>query len=70
MPMADPSLLTKTSGQASQTSSSPETISRESILDSLKLVVIGAPLGELLRSLRALALFNPVSLRQSGHLVV
>ena len=55
MPMADPSLLTKTSGQASQTSSSlPETISRESILDSLKLILVGAPLADVLTTITRL----------------
>src|SRR5271169_2044767 len=55
MPMADPSLLTKTSGQASQTSSSlPETISRESILDSLKLILFGAPLADVLTTIARL----------------
>jgi formate hydrogenlyase transcriptional activator len=53
--MADPSLLTKTSGQASQTSSSlPETISRESILDSLKLILVGAPLADVLTTITRL----------------
>jgi formate hydrogenlyase transcriptional activator len=53
--MADPSLLTKTSGQASQPSSSlPETISRESILDSLKLILVGAPLADVLTTIARL----------------
>jgi formate hydrogenlyase transcriptional activator len=53
--MANLSLLTKTSGQASQTSSSlPETISRESILDSLKLILVGAPLADVLTTIARL----------------
>jgi formate hydrogenlyase transcriptional activator len=53
--MADPSLVTKTSGQASQASLSlPETISRESIFDSLKLILIGAPLGDVLTTVARL----------------
>ena len=53
--MADPSLLTKTSGQASQTPSSlPQTISRESILDSLKLILVGAPLADVLTTIARL----------------
>ncbi len=44
---ADPSMLTKTSEQASQTSSGlPQALSRESILDSLKLILGGADLGD------------------------
>src|SRR5208282_3165471 len=55
MPMADPSLLTKTSGQASQSSSSlSQTLSRESILDSLKLILAGAPLREVLTTIARL----------------
>jgi formate hydrogenlyase transcriptional activator len=53
--MADPSLLPKTSGQASQTSSDlSQTLSRESILDSLKLILAGSPLGEVLTTMARL----------------
>jgi len=53
--MADPSLLTKTSGQASQTSSSlSRTLSRESILDSLKLILAGAGLSDVLTTVARL----------------
>jgi formate hydrogenlyase transcriptional activator len=55
MLMADPSLLTNTSGQASQSSSSLSLpLSRESILDSLKLILAGAPLGEVLTTIARL----------------
>src|SRR6202167_4656976 len=53
--MADPSLLTNTSGQASQSSSSlSQTLSRESILDSLKLIISGASLGDVLTTIARL----------------
>src|ERR1700728_4478253 len=53
--MADSRLLTNTSGQASQSSSSlSQTLSRESILDSLKLILAGAPLGEVLTTIARL----------------
>jgi formate hydrogenlyase transcriptional activator len=53
--MADPGLLTKTSGQASQTSSSlSQTLSRESILDSLKLILAGAELSDVLTTVSRL----------------
>jgi formate hydrogenlyase transcriptional activator len=53
--MADPSLLTKTSGQASQTSSSlSQTLSRESILDALKLILAGAELSDVLTTVTRL----------------
>jgi PAS domain S-box-containing protein len=53
--MADPSLLTKTSGQASQTSSSlSQTLSRESILDALKLILAGAELSNVLSTVTRL----------------
>lgn len=55
MPMADPSLLTKTMGQASQASSSlSQTLSRESILDSLKLILAGAELSDVLTTVARL----------------
>src|SRR5271170_6085171 len=55
MPMADPSLLTKTSGQASQTSSSlSQTLSRESIPDALKLILAGAELSDVLTTVTRL----------------
>jgi formate hydrogenlyase transcriptional activator len=53
--MAEPSLLTKTSGQASQTSSGfSQTLSRESILDSLKLILAGAELSDVLTTVTRL----------------
>jgi len=53
--MADPRLLTNTSGQASQSSPSlSQTLSRESIFDSLKLILAGAPLGEVLTTIARL----------------
>jgi formate hydrogenlyase transcriptional activator len=53
--MADPSQFTNTSGQAFQSSSSfSRTLSRGSIPDSLKLILAGAPLGEILTTVARL----------------
>jgi PAS domain S-box-containing protein len=53
--MADPSVLTKTPGHPSQTLSSPqETHANESILDSLKLILAGASLDDVLTTVARL----------------
>jgi formate hydrogenlyase transcriptional activator len=53
--MDEPSLLTNTSEQASHSSSSlSRTLSGGSILDSLKLILAGAPLGEVLTTIARL----------------
>src|ERR1700733_2942544 len=53
--MADATPLTNTSGEASQSSPSlSQTLSRESIFDSLKLILAGAPLGEVLTTIARL----------------
>jgi GAF domain-containing protein len=53
--MADPSLLTRTSGQALQPSSRlPGTLSPEGILDSLKLILAGAELSDVLTTVARL----------------
>src|SRR5580658_1286935 len=55
MPMDDSRSVTKTPGQGSQASSSlPQTLSRESILDSLKLIISGASLGDVLTTIARL----------------
>jgi hypothetical protein len=55
MPMADPSVLAKITAQEPSTSPGLQEIrSGESILDSLKLILAGAPLGEVLTTIARL----------------